>query len=306
MKILIAYDGSKCADAAVEDLRRAGLPREGEVLVVSVADEGWPPTKKAKGTEFVHPWADSLHEAQRFADAAHARIQSFLPGWKVSSEALWGSATKAILGTVEWWKPDLLVVGSHGRSAAPRLVMGSVSLALVHHAPCAVRVVRERESARTGPIRIIVGNDGSPAAEAALRMVARRSWPEGTKVRVVSVLESVIPTPTMVPALEANTFATEPAAQIVLEADEREFARLQDVAENSAAKLEAAGLSAEPVVLNANARIELVEEAKRWNADMIFVGARGLGTLDRLLLGSVSTAVLTHAGCSVEVIRHGD
>ena len=38
MKLLIAYDGSKCADAALDDLRRAGLPRKMEVLVLSVAD----------------------------------------------------------------------------------------------------------------------------------------------------------------------------------------------------------------------------------------------------------------------------
>jgi hypothetical protein len=38
MKVLIAYDGSSYADAALDDLRRAGLPREGEALVVSVGD----------------------------------------------------------------------------------------------------------------------------------------------------------------------------------------------------------------------------------------------------------------------------
>ena len=45
MKILLAYDGSSCADAAVADLRNAGLPRENEVLVVTVAHDGWPPSE---------------------------------------------------------------------------------------------------------------------------------------------------------------------------------------------------------------------------------------------------------------------
>jgi nucleotide-binding universal stress UspA family protein len=47
----------------------------------------------------------------------------------------------------------------------------------------------------------------------------------------------------------------------------------------------------------------LIKEAKRWGADSIFVGARGLSNFERLLLGSVSTAVATRAHCSVEVVR---
>jgi nucleotide-binding universal stress UspA family protein len=303
MRILIAYDGSKCADAAIEDLKRAGLPQEGEALVVSVADDGWPVAKGQKGAEFANPWVERLHEAQTFADSARVRIQSLLPGWKVSSEALWGTPAKAIRATLEWWKPDLLVVGSHGRSPVSRLVMGSVSLDLIHHAPVAVRVVREKTAVATGPIRIVIANDGSPAAEAAVREVARRSWPEGTKVRVVSIVDSVIPAPTMFPALESSTFATEPAFQVILTADKEEHARLGTIAETSAARLEAAGLSADPVVIEGDPRTQLLAAAKRWDADTVFVGARGLGTLDRLLLGSVSTAVVTHADCSVEVVR---
>jgi nucleotide-binding universal stress UspA family protein len=46
-----------------------------------------------------------------------------------------------------------------------------------------------------------------------------------------------------------------------------------------------------------------VKEAEIWGADAIVIGARGLGPLDRLLLGSVSTAVVSHAPCSVEVFR---
>ena len=44
-------------------------------------------------------------------------------------------------------------------------------------------------------------------------------------------------------------------------------------------------------------------EAEKWGADCIFVGARGLNGLERLLLGSVSTAVASYAHCSVEVVR---
>ena len=47
----------------------------------------------------------------------------------------------------------------------------------------------------------------------------------------------------------------------------------------------------------------IVEEAERWGADLILMGSRGLGAWNRVLLGSVSTAVVHHANCSVEVVR---
>jgi nucleotide-binding universal stress UspA family protein len=47
----------------------------------------------------------------------------------------------------------------------------------------------------------------------------------------------------------------------------------------------------------------IVEEAERWGAELIVMGSRGLGAWNRLLLGSVSSAVVHHAKCSVEVVR---
>jgi nucleotide-binding universal stress UspA family protein len=57
-------------------------------------------------------------------------------------------------------------------------------------------------------------------------------------------------------------------------------------------------------VIDGDPRREINAEAERWHADSVFVGARGLGALDRLLLGSVSGAVVNHAHCAVEIVRH--
>jgi nucleotide-binding universal stress UspA family protein len=64
-----------------------------------------------------------------------------------------------------------------------------------------------------------------------------------------------------------------------------------------------AGLEVSSVAEEEDAKRLLVKEADEWGADSIFVGARGLGRLGRLLLGSVSTAVVARARCTVEVIR---
>jgi nucleotide-binding universal stress UspA family protein len=47
----------------------------------------------------------------------------------------------------------------------------------------------------------------------------------------------------------------------------------------------------------------IVDEAERWGADLIVMGSRGLGAWNRLLLGSVSSVVVHHAKCSVEIVR---
>jgi nucleotide-binding universal stress UspA family protein len=75
------------------------------------------------------------------------------------------------------------------------------------------------------------------------------------------------------------------------------------VAEDSARLLGLAGLTASWTVIGAAPGNELIAAAARTNADAIFVGARGIGRVERLLLGSVSTAVATHAGCTVEIVR---
>jgi nucleotide-binding universal stress UspA family protein len=91
---------------------------------------------------------------------------------------------------------------------------------------------------------------------------------------------------------------------VILEADARHRVRLNGVVEDAKKVLETAGLDVDPKVLEGNPRSTILSEAKAWGAETIFIGARGLGILDRLLLGSVSTAVVTHAECAVEVIRH--
>ena len=303
MRILIPYDGSTFADAAIDNLRRAGLPRQCEATVVSVAHHGWPEGKHdAPRGEFDNPWAATLKEAEGMAHDARNRIQSRFPGWSVSSEALWGDPAKMLLKTIDVLKPDLVVIGSHGRSVPARMILGSVSTEILHHAPCSVRVVRE-STWTAGAIRILAATDGSSTAEECINAAARRSWPEGTHVKVLGVLQTLVPAPTTIPALEGHTFASEGAYRVIEEADNRERHRLQQALEKASERLQKAGLSTDNALVEGDPRHEITAEADRWQADCVFVGARGLGAIDRLLLGSVSSAVVAHAHCPVEVVR---
>jgi len=301
MKILIAYDGSSSAAAAIEDLRRAGLPAQTEALIVCVADSRL--IEHEPGRRSSEPgasWMSKLQAAEGLAEQAAAKVSSYFPQWKVSVEGLWGPPAKIILDTAAWFHPDLIIAGSHGHSPVTRFVLGSTSLELVHKAPCSVRIARAPLSGAADAASIVIGADGSPEADAVIRAVASRAWPAGSEARIVSVVQTLAPVQT---SLEANTYALEQAYSVIRQADESMRFRLESVAAESANALRRAGLSVRSEVLDGNPRDALLAEAYAMHADAIFVGARGLGKVERLLLGSVSSYVVTHARCSVEVVR---
>jgi nucleotide-binding universal stress UspA family protein len=231
--------------------------------------------------------APFVTERLKLAEAAARRLQQDFPGWQVSAEAGMGVPAYTLLKKAAAWQANLLVAGSHGRSALGRFVLGSVSQKLVTEAACAVRVARGRSIDPAIPPRLIIGVDGSPGAEAAVRAVASRTWPAGTEVRVVAAIDEVISE--VIGYLDATQHQGRSWLQETLEAAEK--------------TLLAAGLDVLPHLLKGDPKHVLLKEADKWDADCLFVGARSMGRLERLRLGSVSAAVTARAHCSVEVVR---
>ncbi|MDX1981435.1 MAG: universal stress protein [Bryobacteraceae bacterium] len=134
-------------------------------------------------------------------------------------------------------------------------------------------------------MRILLAIDASEASEAVLEEVAARPWPAGASIQVVNAVELAHPYVLGAPVVEVV----------------QENAKL--LTGRAADRLRSAGMEAEGVVLQGDPRTAIVDHAGLWRADLIIVGAHGAGALERFLLGSVSRAVLRHAGCSVEVVR---
>jgi nucleotide-binding universal stress UspA family protein len=306
MKILIAYDGSDCSEAAIDDLRTAGLPLEGEAFVVSVA-EVWLPPKNGEDTgldpylesllaEMRQKSEDAMNEAREMAERGCGRVRIALPGWHVRSEATYGSPAWEILNKAEELDVDLIIIGSHGYGAVNRFLLGSISQKVMTEARCSVRVARGKVEVEPAPIRIAVGFDMSQGAERCIDSIASRTWPDGTSVRLVAVVDPIFPTPIgrFVPA------ARQAAEQI----NENERRLIEGVASRASEKLKAAGISSELVILTGNPKSRIVDDAEYWGADCIFVGANAYGSrLERFLLGSTSAAVAARAACTVEVVR---
>jgi nucleotide-binding universal stress UspA family protein len=84
---------------------------------------------------------------------------------------------------------------------------------------------------------------------------------------------------------------------------EDKFAFSRAIHQAAESALREAGLQVTSLIEEEDPKLLLIAEAERWKADSIFVGARGLNRIERFLLGSVSTAVVSRAHCSVEVAR---
>lgn len=310
MKLLVSYDGSDCSEAALDDLVRAGLPDEGSALVLTIAEVWLPapnPDKDVTGTgsdaEIEHiiqkhreKAEKAVAEAGTLANHAKERLQRILPQWEISAEATYGSPAWEIITRAAKFKPDLIVAGSHGRSAISRFILGSISQKVLTEAHCSVRIARGRVEIDSAPVRLIIGFDGSKGSYAAVEAVASRQWHEETEIRLIIATNPV--SPSIIGKL------IPPVVHLTEEVNESERKRMEELAENPLKILRERGFKTSLHIYTGNPKRILVEEAESWGADCIFVGANAIGSrMERFLIGSTSTAVAAHAHCSVEVVR---
>jgi nucleotide-binding universal stress UspA family protein len=277
MNVLIAYDGSVYAEVAIAHLDRAGLPSDTEARVLSVVDRLMEPPIAHGDLEEVC-----------------MRLQRRFPSWGVQMETAAGNPAEMILKRAKEWRADLIVVGTHGRSGLGRLVLGSVSTAVTRDAGCSVRIARAGGLRNDGGIRLLIGMDGSPEAYFAVNEICRRHWPRGTQARVFSAIKTLV-------ATRADEMAGFAGTVRNINAEEHRW--LEYLADESERNLVNAGLVASSSVVEGDPKQTLLTEAASWIPDAIFVGARGMGRVQRLLLGSVSAAIAAGAPCTVEVVR---
>jgi len=147
-------------------------------------------------------------------------------------------------------------------------------------------------------MRILLAFDGSPSSEAAVDEVIARPWPEGSEVRLITVVERPAPVPApngielYAPLLERmRSSVREEAYHRILAALGRLKAR--------------ADLEVSYELRDGSVKHALLDAIREWNADLVVAGSHGTSGLARVFLGSVCHALVTSAPCNVEVIKGG-
>jgi nucleotide-binding universal stress UspA family protein len=145
-------------------------------------------------------------------------------------------------------------------------------------------------------MKVLIGVDESPYSQAALEFVQRISWPGVSRMIVVSAL-----------APEASSFGAYEPASAVRAAGmvERIREHQRELVERCQKQLTDVGLQAEGRVVEGDPREALIEVARREFVDLIVVGSHGRTGLQKLLMGSVASHIVSHAPCSVLVVRRG-
>ncbi|HLY99626.1 MAG TPA: universal stress protein [Candidatus Angelobacter sp.] len=145
MKILLAVDDSKFSSAATQALSAQIPDRNSEVLVLEVVEPLYfsaPPEMAPNyAPEMALRQKDEIKHANEtvIRNAEALRRAGFT---KVNSKVMEGETRSSILNTAADWRPDLIVLGSHGRKGIQRFLLGSVAEFVARHAPCSVLVVR--------------------------------------------------------------------------------------------------------------------------------------------------------------------
>ncbi|HLA10953.1 MAG TPA: universal stress protein [Pyrinomonadaceae bacterium] len=313
MRILIGYDGSTCAHAALDDLRRAGLPRNAEAVILAVT-EVWLPALPIKASvkaaeSFAIPITNTrspqaqvstavapVSEARSLAVEAKARLQTRFSTWVIKAEESSGSPSHEILKRAAELKPHLIVVGCQGRSALGGFLLGSVSQKVVNEAHCTVRVCRGSAWKDGSPVRIVIGLDGTPSSELAVNAVASRAWPISSEVRLVTVVDAI------------NAETRENVVLQLKKNSARSMKRdtVEEFMKEATERLRGAQLIVSTRIEEGDPKHVLIADAEEWGADCIFLGTSAANNLlERFLLGNVATAIVSRAHCSVEVVRCG-
>jgi nucleotide-binding universal stress UspA family protein len=260
MKVLFATDGAEPSTRAGTMVAHLADRARTDIVVISVSD--FEIAMREAGKHH-HYSADAARDAaQQAADEAADALRG--AGFeRVEPRVEDGDEAITIVHAAETEGFGLVVVGSGKERWRDTFVLGSVSSSIVHAAPCPVLVVHRAPSG-DGPIRVIVGTDGSGGATRSIEAFASFADPARCEVTVVVVAD-----------------------------DDEELAKQH--LEAAGGVLSTAGFRVETSIVPGKAATVLLEQVDQRKADLVVIGARGLGRFRAKVLGAVSDRMVRHA-----------
>jgi len=297
--ILLPLDGSPLAEGALPFAARLARALDAGLTLVRVPDPIVAPTP---GMEAVTPLALCTPEARAAAEAYLDKVaaQELLAGMELRRLTPDPPVVAGLMEALQQSEADLLVMTSHGYSGFKRLILGSVTDELVRHASCDVVVVPAGNHLKPSLDKIAVPLDGSALAEAALPHAVHLARALGAQLHLMQIPQ--------VPVQPAGYAAPGAGLDWVPELVAEATREAQTYLEAKAAELRAQGVTV-------TARQEalgiegvaggILDAAREQQADLLLLTSHGRGGLRRLVLGSVTDALLRKAALPIWVVRPG-
>ena len=286
MRTLLALDGSKNANEALRLLKDLSMDHLVLLHALNVPKPAYPMMIPEVAQQLSHEIERSMRaDGERLLERA-VSLLPFHTG-PVTKVMQVGSPAEVIVTTAEEEKTDLIVMGARGLGPIKERLLGSVSHRILTSAPCAKLIV-------SGPIRtiqqVLLPLRSSSDTEDAIRFLELKPFRQSVELTLLSVLPDIPPLGGMA-AVGTEAY----------QAREKENAQL--FLQSAANRLERSGYSARSQVLIGTAVESILDQARGRNVDLILMGSRGRHGLPRLMLGSVSHAVLHSAPCPILVFN---
>jgi nucleotide-binding universal stress UspA family protein len=274
MRILIGVDGSATARVACELVASRTWPADARVTLLGAVEPvvDWTGLAPARGESI----AADVAGLERVLEDQAASLGRCGLAAEISVEM--GRAAELLALRAAELPADLIVVGNRGLGPAGSALLGSVSAHLVDHAGCPVLVARSPEMTR-----MLVATDGTTSSRDVPHVLA--SW--GNAFRGLSV----------------EVLSVASADRFFSPIGDEELALHERFAEQVAEELMELGWNTAATARVGDPSQQIVSESREWRADLIVTGSRGVGTLRRIIGGSVAHDVLLHARSSVLVVR---
>jgi nucleotide-binding universal stress UspA family protein len=239
-------------------------------------------------TGMMGPVSTQIQEAgEQTLQTAVDRVRAAAPDVAVKPLLSYGSPALVLVDSSH--SADLIVVGSHGHSGFRELMLGSVSAQVTRHAACPVVVVRgfDEVPPEYYPGRIVVGTDGSAAADEAVGLAFEEARLRGLPLTAVCAWHLPDHAAPHAPYVDADGLR-----KVAEERFHDALASWRDKYPDVEVLVEFTDEPAAEVLVAASA-----------GARLVVVGSRGLGAVRGRLLGSVSQYLLHCAPCPVAVVR---
>ncbi len=292
-RIVVGDDGSPAAAHALDWAAREAGRRGRPLTVLSVVDySGIGVGPAALG----YAWPEAARESCReIIEKGSKRARALAPDVEVAGVTVAGAAAAVLIEASR--TAELVVVGTRGHGALGTLVLGSVAASVAAHGRCPVVIVRGSGDVFPDPQRpVVVGVDGSPAAQAALALAASTAEQAGASLTVVCAWNALVESD-WVGAYSRGMAPESPD----LRPGERQLAQAALDAAVSWVRAEHPAVAVTPVLAEGPPAQALVEAGA--DAGLVVVGTRGHGAFTSLLLGSVSHGVVHAATVPVAVVR---